>query len=74
MFWARRKDQAEESKDHVINFIGSEDSFYQYEVRVKTGMYPYSGNHVFDILEFCLIGRASHRVPGLISTNVNFFM
>ena len=58
LFFARRKDADEESKEHLISFIGSEDSFYHYEIRVKTGMYPYSGN-------FCstsLIARLSQRV------------
>uniref|UniRef100_A0A7M5VDM8 PLAT domain-containing protein n=3 Tax=Clytia hemisphaerica TaxID=252671 RepID=A0A7M5VDM8_9CNID len=43
LFMARRKDNQESQKDHVITFIGSEESFYHYEIRIKTGMYPYSG-------------------------------
>ena len=43
---ARRKDDQESQKDHVITFIGSEESFYHYEIRIKTGMYPYSGKRV----------------------------
>ena len=37
------KDRNEAKNEHVIPFIGSEDGFFQYEVRVKTGMYPWAG-------------------------------
>ena len=37
------KDRNEAKNEHVIPLIGSEDGFFQYEVRVKTGMYPWAG-------------------------------
>jgi len=40
---AYRKDRNEANVDHVIPFIGSDDGFYQYEIRVKTGIYPWAG-------------------------------
>jgi len=47
LFMARRKDLAEEKDEHTITFVGSEDSFYHYEIRIKTGMYPYAGQYLY---------------------------
>ncbi|XP_066916818.1 uncharacterized protein [Clytia hemisphaerica] len=40
---AFNKDSKEAQVQHIIPFIGSEDGFFQYEVRIKTGAYPWAG-------------------------------
>ena len=58
-FIARRRDLVEEKEEHMITFVGSEDSFYHYEIRIKTGMYPYAGQYfvVFFNLMLQIVAR-----------------
>ena len=43
LFVAYRRDRYEQKREHIIPFIGSDDGFYQYEIRFKTGPYPFAG-------------------------------
>ncbi|XP_047143432.1 uncharacterized protein LOC101241823 isoform X1 [Hydra vulgaris] len=44
LFIAYRCDKREQKGEHIIPFIGGDDGFYQYEIRFKTGPYPFAGS------------------------------
>ena len=43
-----RKDRKEQVSEYVIPFIGADDGFYQYEIRIKTGALPFAGRRNFE--------------------------
>ena len=43
-----RKDRKEQVSEYVIPFIGADDGFYQYEIRIKTGALPFAGRSNFE--------------------------
>ena len=43
-----RKDRKEQVSEYVIPFIGADDGFYQYEIRIKTGALPFAGRNIFE--------------------------
>eukprot|EP00794_Sanderia_malayensis_P008787 gene8787-9725_t len=42
VFFASRKDETDRREAHFIPMIGS-DEFFKYEIRIKTGVFPYAG-------------------------------
>ena len=43
-----QKDRKEQVSEYVIPFIGADDGFYQYEIRIKTGALPFAGRNIFE--------------------------
>ena len=43
LFISYAMDERDTLEEHVIPFVGSMDGFYQYEIRIKTGIQPFAG-------------------------------
>ena len=49
MFFLARKDEKDKQESHYIPMMGS-DEFFKYEVRIKTGAFPGSGEVLASLL------------------------